>query len=128
MATTIMLSSSAPRRRVTLSVEGTNATTDIDQVTKGTCPNGKFIKAGQLYLLYEGRMYDVRGTVVKWQRTKWQNINPDKYKSIMEKYYHKPITEVVILATSPLMDMSVGSDSAPENAIGNAPKKRGGVF
>lgn len=45
----------------------------------------------------------------------------------MKKMYKKPITEILRLATSALM-MDVSSGSAPENAVGNAPKKRYGVF
>ena len=37
----------------------------IDQIVNGKCLNGKYLIDGHLYILYEGRMYDVRGARVK---------------------------------------------------------------
>lgn len=56
--------SSAPRRRVTLAVEGTNATTGIDQLSS-TPANGKFIKEGQLFIIRDGRTYNAQGIEIK---------------------------------------------------------------
>ena len=56
--------SSAPRRRVTLAVEGTNATTGIDQLSS-TPANGKFIKEGQLFIIRNGRTYNAQGIEIK---------------------------------------------------------------
>lgn len=56
--------SPAPRRRVTLAVEGTNATTGIDQLIS-TPANGKFIKEGQLFIIRDGRTYNAQGIEIK---------------------------------------------------------------
>lgn len=56
--------SPAPRRRVTLSVNGTQTTTGIDQLNSHSA-NGKFIKNGQLFIIRDGRTYNAQGIELK---------------------------------------------------------------
>ena len=56
--------SPAPRRRVTLSVNGTQTTTGIDQLNSHSA-NGKFIKDGQLFIIRDGRTYNAQGFEIK---------------------------------------------------------------
>lgn len=56
--------SPAPRRRVTLSVNGTQTTTGIDQLNSNSA-NGKFIKDGQLFIIRDGRTYNAQGIELK---------------------------------------------------------------
>lgn len=56
--------SPAPRRRVTLSVNGTQTTTGIDQLNSHSA-NGKFIKDGQLFIIRDGRTYNAQGIELK---------------------------------------------------------------
>lgn len=55
--------SSAPRRRVTLAVEGAQTATGIDQLNSPS-NNGKFIQNGQLFIIRDGRIYTAQGVEV----------------------------------------------------------------
>lgn len=53
----------AKRARI---VQKDNTATGLEnQMVNGKCENGKFLHDGQLYLMYEGKMYDVRGQRVR---------------------------------------------------------------
>ena len=56
--------SPAPRRRVTLSVNGTQTTTGVDQLNSHSA-NGKFIKDGQLFIIRDGRTSNAQGIELK---------------------------------------------------------------
>ena len=56
--------SSAPRRRVTLSVNGEQVITDIDQIND-QMTNTKYMENGILYILREGKVYNAQGQLVK---------------------------------------------------------------
>lgn len=59
------------RRYVMMGVSGTQETEDtediaaVEEVESGKVLNGKILVNGQLYLMYEGKMYDVQGARVK---------------------------------------------------------------
>ena len=57
--------SSAPRRRVTLSVNGTQTATDIDNISlpagEGRGEASKFLRNGQLFIIRDGRTYNAQG-------------------------------------------------------------------
>ena len=59
------------RRYVMMGVSGTQETEDtedisaVEEVESGKVLSGKILVNGQLYLMYEGKMYDVRGARVK---------------------------------------------------------------
>ena len=60
--------SSAPapaRRRITMSVEGRKVATGVDEVQSDDVQGTKVIINGQLYLMYNGTMYNVQGMEVK---------------------------------------------------------------
>ena len=48
----------------------------------------------------------------------------------MEKHYQTPKTDVVLFSTTDIMQLGVasGSEGLGGNPVGNAPKKRDGVF
>lgn len=48
-----------------LNTAGQKSPTGVENVTDGKAKGAKFIKNGQLYIMYEGKMYDVRGSRVK---------------------------------------------------------------
>lgn len=43
----------------------TATATDIDQIVNGKCENGKFIKNGQMFILRDGKTYNVLGAEIK---------------------------------------------------------------
>jgi len=49
-----------PGRRQ-LRIGGANMPTGIDQIVNGKCPNGKFIKDGQLFIIRDGKTYNAMG-------------------------------------------------------------------
>ena len=53
-----------PGRRQ-LRIGGANMPTDIDQIVNGKCPNGKFIKDGQLFILRDGKTYNAQGQLIE---------------------------------------------------------------
>ena len=61
--------SSAPRRRVTLSVNGTQTATDIDNISlpagEGRGEAAKFLRNGQLFIIRDGRTYNAQGIEIK---------------------------------------------------------------
>ena len=59
------VASPAPgRRQIKLYVAGTEVATGLDQIN-GTCPDGKFIQDGQLFIRRDGRTYNAQGAMMK---------------------------------------------------------------
>lgn len=59
------VASPAPgRRQIKLYVAGTEVATGLEQIN-GTCPDGKFIQNGQLFIRRDGRTYNAQGIEIK---------------------------------------------------------------
>ena len=52
------------RRQIKLYVAGTEVATGLEQIN-GTCPDGKFIQDGQLFIRRDGRTYNAQGIEIK---------------------------------------------------------------
>lgn len=52
------------RRQIKLYVAGTEVATGLEQIN-GTCPDGKFIQDGQLFIRRDGRTYNAQGAMMK---------------------------------------------------------------
>ena len=59
------VASPAPgRRQIKLYIAGTEVATGLEQIN-GTCPDGKFIQNGQLFIRRDGRTYNAQGAMMK---------------------------------------------------------------